>query len=184
MSSAWLINPNPQPVTGRHPPSRRDLDRRSVVIGGASGALVAALIIGSGLVLSPTRATAQLASSPPVVAAAAAAPGTIAAVAETAGPAVVSVRTDQGLGSGVVYDPSGLILTNAHVIQDAHSITIGMVDGRHFSATVVGADTGFDVGVLKIDGPNLPAAKLGDSASLHVGDPVAAIGNPFGFDHT
>ena len=94
------------------------------------------------------------------------------------------MRTDQGLGSGVIYDPSGLVLTNAHVIQDAQSITIGMVDGRHFSATVVGADTGFDVGVLKIDGSNLPAATLGDSASLHVGDPVAAIGNPFGFDHT
>ena len=94
------------------------------------------------------------------------------------------MRTDQGLGSGVVYDASGLILTNAHVVEDAQSITIGMVDGRHFSGTVVGADTGFDVAVIKIDGSNLPTATLGDSASLQVGDAVVAIGNPFGFDHT
>jgi S1-C subfamily serine protease len=115
---------------------------------------------------------------------AAAAPGTIAAVAQTVGPAIVSVRTDQGLGSGVVYDPSGLVLTNAHVVQGAQSITIGMVDGRHFPGKVVGADTGFDVAVIKIDGTNLPSAPLGDSSSLQVGDPVIAIGNPFGFDHT
>jgi S1-C subfamily serine protease len=119
-----------------------------------------------------------------LTAAAAPAPGSIAAVAQSVGPAVVSVRTDQGLGSGVIYDPSGLILTNAHVIQGAQSITIGMVDGRHFSGNVVGADTGFDVAVLKIDGSNLPVATLGDSAGLQVGDTVAAIGNPFGFDHT
>ena len=56
--------------------------------------------------------------------------GSVAAVAQQVGPAVVSVRTDQGLGSGVVYDPSGLILTNAHVVAGAQSITIGMVDGR------------------------------------------------------
>src|SRR4051794_13976989 len=86
--------------------SRQALDRRSVVVGGTAGALVAALVLGSGVVLSPVGASAQLASNPPIVTAAAAAPGTIAAVAETAGPAVVSVRTDQGLGSGVIYDPS------------------------------------------------------------------------------
>jgi S1-C subfamily serine protease len=94
------------------------------------------------------------------------------------------VRTDQGLGSGVIYDPSGLILTNAHVVSGAQSITIGMVDGRHFDGKVVGADTGFDVAVIKIAGTNLPAASLGASANLQVGDAVVAIGNPFGFDHT
>jgi len=105
-------------------------------------------------------------------------------VAQTVGPAVVSVRTDQGLGSGVVYDPSGLILTNAHVVEGAQSITVGLVDGRHFSGKVVGSDTGFDVAVIKIDGQNLPAASLGASSSLQVGEPVVAIGNPYGFDHT
>jgi S1-C subfamily serine protease len=94
------------------------------------------------------------------------------------------VRTDQGLGSGVIYDANGLLLTNAHVVQGARSITVGLADGRHFNGTVVGADTGFDVAVLKVEGSNLPAATLGESGSLQVGDPVAAIGNPFGFDHT
>jgi S1-C subfamily serine protease len=126
-------------------------------------------------------AAAQVAAT---TSSAAAQPGTIGAVAQSVGPAVVSVRTDQGLGSGVVYDASGLILTNAHVVQDAQSITIGMVDGRHFPGKVVGSDTGFDVAVIKIDGQNLPVASLGDSSSLQVGDSVIAIGNPFGFDHT
>jgi S1-C subfamily serine protease len=115
---------------------------------------------------------------------AAAAPGTVAAVAQSVGPAVVSVRTDQGLGSGVIYDQSGLILTNAHVIEGAQSITIGLADGRHFTGTEVGSDTGFDVAVLRIDGSNLPTATLGESSNLQVGDPVEAIGNPYGFDHT
>ncbi len=97
--------------------------------------------------------------------------------------AVVSVRTDQGLGSGVIYDASGLILTNAHVVQAAQSTTIGLVDGRHFSGTVVGVDTGFDVAVIKIDGgTNLPTAPLGASTNLQVGQ--AVVGNPYGFDHT
>jgi S1-C subfamily serine protease len=105
-------------------------------------------------------------------------------VAQNVGPAVVSVRTDQGLGSGVIYDATGLILTNAHVVQGAQSLTIGLIDGRHFSGKVVGADTGFDIAVIKIDGSNLPTAPLGSSASLQVGQPVVAIGNSYGFDHT
>jgi len=165
-------------------PSHGGLDRRSVLVGGVAGFLTAVLIAGCGLLVGPRPATAQPASNPPLTTAAAPAPGSIAAVAQSVGPAVVSVRTDQGLGSGVIYDPSGLILSNAHVVQGAQSITIGLVDGRHFAGQVVGADTGFDVAVLKIDGSSLPAATLGDSANLQVGDTVAAIGNPFGFDHT
>jgi S1-C subfamily serine protease len=150
----------------------------------AAGILVVAAAASSGVTLSVGGASAQSAQAP--VAATASAPvGTVAAVAQSVGPAVVSVRTDQGLGSGVIYDPSGLILTNAHVVDSAHSITIGLVDGRHFSGKVVGSDTGFDVAVIKFDGgSNLPTATLGDSASLQVGDPVVTIGNPFGFDHT
>jgi S1-C subfamily serine protease len=143
-----------------------------VVLGGATTRL-----------LVPTRATPQ-ASTAQAAPAPQAAQGSAAAVAQNVGPAVVSVRTDQGLGSGVLYDPSGLILTNAHVVEGAQSITIGLVDGRHFSGTVVGSDTGFDVAVIKIDGQSLPTAPLGSSSSLQVGQPVVAIGNPYGFDHT
>jgi S1-C subfamily serine protease len=97
---------------------------------------------------------------------------------------VVSVRTNEGLGSGVIYDPSGLILTNAHVVENADSITIALVDGRHFNGKVVGSDPGFDVAVIDIDGQNLPTASLGASSQLQVGQDVIAIGNPFGLDHT
>jgi serine protease Do len=159
---------------------RHVFDTRSVAVGVAIGGLAVALVLAVGLTLGPARATAQATTA----AAPVAAPGTVAAVAQSVGPAVVSVRTDQGLGSGVIYDQSGLILTNAHVIQGAQSITIGLADGRHFAGSVVGADTGFDVAVLRIQGSNLPAATLGDSANLQVGDAVEAIGNPFGFDHT
>jgi S1-C subfamily serine protease len=162
-------------------------------VGGLTAIALAALVFaavatsGASVNISFSRPTAQAAGAP--VAArttntATAPAGSVAAVAQSVGPAVVSVRTDQGLGSGVIYDQSGLILTNAHVVQGAQSITIGLVDGRHFAGRVVGADNGFDVAVIKIDGANLPSAALGNSSSLQVGEPVVAIGNPFGFDHT
>src|SRR5258707_15257868 len=119
--------------------------------------------------LMPMSRVAAQPYGPQVTAAsttAAAPTGTVAAVAQTVGPAVVSVRTNQGLGSGVLYDASGLILTNAHVVDGAQSITVGLVDGRHFSGTVVGADTGFDVAVIKVDGSNLPTAQLGANSNL------------------
>jgi S1-C subfamily serine protease len=147
----------------------------------AALALAIAAAVTSGVSVTLTRPTTAQAA--PVTAAAPA--GTVAAVAQSVGPAVVSVRTDQGLGSGVIYDASGLVLTNAHVVQDAQSITVGLVDGRHFNGKVVGADTGFDVAVIRLDSAsNLPTAALGDSSALQVGDPVVTIGNPFGFDHT
>jgi len=165
---------------------RSGLSARAKAALGAAG--LALLVIGAcvGQSIPTSRATAQAAV--PRVAAApnttTAPSGTVAAVAQLVGSAVVSVRTDQGLGSGVIYDTSGLILTNAHVVDQAQSITIGLVDGRHFAGKVVGADTGFDVAVIKIDGANLPTATLGSTANVQVGDPVVAIGNPFGFDHT
>lgn len=158
-----------------------------IVAGALALALVA--VVGVGMVsqtfLLPRTTAAQPAISQSTTSVALAAPaGSVAAVAQSVGPAVISVRTNQGLGSGVVYDQSGLILTNAHVVEGAQSITIGMVDGRHFSGKVVGSDTGFDVAVIKIDGSNLPTAPLGNSSSLQVGQDVVAIGNPFGLDHT
>jgi S1-C subfamily serine protease len=167
-------------------PRRSGLSPRFVAAQAATAVAIVVVTVAVTQGLNPARATAQSSGSPlaATTTAAAAPAGSVAAVAQQVGPAVVSVRTDQGLGSGVVYDPSGLILTNAHVVSGAQSITIGMVDGRHFAGKVVGADTGFDVAVIKIDGANLPAATLGVSANLQVGDAVVAIGNPFGFDHT
>ncbi len=169
------------------PAARRSgLSARAKVALGAAGLALLAIGAVIGQSIPTSRVTAQAAV--PRVAAApnttTAPSGTVAAVAQLVGPAVVSVRTDQGLGSGVIYDMSGLILTNAHVVDQAQSITIGLVDGRHFAGKVVGADTGFDVAVIKIDGANLPTSTLGSTANVQVGDPVVAIGNPFGFDHT
>src|SRR6266508_3145093 len=116
--------------------------------------------------------------------AAAAPQDALVSVAERVGPAVVSVRSEQGLGSGVIYDGGGLVLTNAHVVNGAREISVGLADGRRFSGRVLGADRGFDLAVVQIGGQGLPVAPLGDSASLRVGQFVAAIGNPYGFDHT
>ncbi len=90
------------------------------------------------------------------------------------------VRRDHSLGSGVLVDTTGLVLTNNHVIQGADEINVVLADGRAMPATVVGTDAETDLAVLRIQGDNLPAARIGDSAKLRVGDVVLAIGNPFG----
>lgn len=89
-------------------------------------------------------------------------------------------------GSGVVVDTKqGYIITNAHVVENANQITVTTQDNRNFQATVLGADAGSDIAILKLDKPaNLPAVPLGDSSTLEVGDFVVAIGNPFGLQHT
>jgi S1-C subfamily serine protease len=182
------LNEAPQIAPAATPsPRRSGLSARFVATQAAAALAIVVVTVAVTQGLTPAPVTAQATSSPlaaTTVNATTAPAGSVAAVAQQVGPAVVSVRTDQGLGSGVVYDPSGLILTNAHVVAGAQSITIGMVDGRHFAGKVVGADTGFDVAVIKIDGSNLPTATLGLSSNLQVGDAVVAIGNPFGFDHT
>ncbi|MFA5361990.1 MAG: Do family serine endopeptidase [Candidatus Omnitrophota bacterium] len=86
-----------------------------------------------------------------------------------------------GLGSGVIIDPEGYILTNEHVISEADKIKVTLSDGREFKAEVKGQDPRADLAVIKINARNLPAAKLGDSDSVKIGQWVVAIGNPFGF---
>ncbi len=85
-----------------------------------------------------------------------------------------------GLGSGVIIDKEGHILTNEHVIDGADTITVTLPDGRKFKAALIGEDTRSDLAVIKIDAPNLPVAALGDSDNLKIGQWVVAIGNPFG----
>jgi serine protease Do len=85
------------------------------------------------------------------------------------------------LGSGFIIDASGLVITNNHVIGDANDITVILTDGTRLKAEVVGKDAKVDVAVLRVkpDKP-LPFVKLGDSDKVRIGDPVMAIGNPFG----
>ena len=88
--------------------------------------------------------------------------------------------TQEGSGSGWIIDEEGYIVTNNHVIEGAKSITVTLVDGRTLSANIVGTDRFADLAVLKIDAENLPAAIVGDSGELRVGDWVIAIGNAQG----
>ena len=86
------------------------------------------------------------------------------------------------LGSGVIIERGGIVLTNSHVIRDADEIRVNLPDGRHFPAKVLGDSPVYDLAVLQIEGADkLPVARLGDSDSLVVGEWAIAIGNPFGF---
>ncbi len=90
----------------------------------------------------------------------------------------------RGQGSGFIVDPSGIIMTNAHVVKDATEVTVKLTDRREFRAKVLGADPKTDVAVLKIDAKNLPTLQLGNIKDLKVGEWVLAIGSPFGFENT
>ncbi|MBF0188423.1 MAG: DegQ family serine endoprotease [Magnetococcales bacterium] len=91
----------------------------------------------------------------------------------------------RSLGSGVIIDPAGYIVTNHHVIEDAGEIMVRLHDGREMIATVVGADEKTDLALIRIESKKrLPAARLGDSSKAEVGSWVVAIGNPFGLETT
>lgn len=92
----------------------------------------------------------------------------------------------RGMGSGVIVDKRGYILTNNHVVAGANKIKVKLYNGRTFNAKIVGTDPKTDLAVLKIKNPpkNLPVAVLGDSDKVKVGEWAIAIGNPFGLEHT
>ena len=90
----------------------------------------------------------------------------------------------RGEGSGFIVSPDGVILTNAHVVEDAQRVMVKLTDRREFEAKVLGSDAKSDVAVLKIEAKNLPVVKLGDPQSLQVGEWVVAIGSPFGFENS
>ncbi|NLN19128.1 MAG: trypsin-like serine protease [Firmicutes bacterium] len=102
-------------------------------------------------------------------------------IASLFGPVVTETY---GLGSGVIIDSKGHILTNYHVVRDAKQIDVFLPDGRGFPGSVVGTDPQSDLAVIRIEGSDLPVAPLGDSRRLRVGQQVIAIGNPFGFDYS
>ncbi|MBW4632806.1 MAG: trypsin-like peptidase domain-containing protein [Iphinoe sp. HA4291-MV1] len=90
----------------------------------------------------------------------------------------------RGEGSGFIIDPNGMILTNAHVVSGADSVTVTLKDGRKLKGAVKGVDEPSDLAVVKIDEKNLPVAPLGNSKDLQVGDWAIAVGNPLGLDNT
>jgi len=103
---------------------------------------------------------------------------------EAVGPAVVNVhRGDAGAGSGVIFTPDGLVLTNHHVVHGAARVEVILPDGGVLRADVIGQDAGTDLAVLRVDA-TLPFARFGDSRRVRVGQVAIAIGNPFGFQHS
>ena len=109
---------------------------------------------------------------------------------EKAEPGVVRVNTQRnqtsdetgGVGSGFVFDKKGHIITNAHVIEDSTKTVVTFLDGRSYNAKIIGIDEYTDIGVIKVnaDLKLLQPLSLGDSSNLQVGEPITAIGNPFG----
>ena len=109
-------------------------------------------------------------------------------VAEKLRPAVVHLRSGTGRrqssGSGVLFTPDGLLLTNHHVVSGEERVRVKLQDGKELSGRVVGNDPWTDLAVVQAEGPTLPYAVLGDSARLRVGQLVVAIGSPLGFEST
>jgi S1-C subfamily serine protease len=106
---------------------------------------------------------------------------------EKVGPAVVKIDAERGGGSGVIFTPDGLILTNSHVVDRAARLTAVLPDGRSMMADPVGQDADTDLAVVRIEAPAgspLPWATLGDSRAVRVGQVAIAIGNPYGFHHS
>jgi len=87
----------------------------------------------------------------------------------------------RGMGSGVIFDSNGGILTNHHIVEDAERVEVVTPDGKKFRGEVLGSDAMSDIAVIQVDGEGLPAVKLGDSDRLVVGQIAIAIGNPYGF---
>jgi putative serine protease PepD len=106
--------------------------------------------------------------------------GKYVSVVDGVSPSVVLIQTPQALGSGVVFDTNGNVVTNAHVVAGAKQISVTLFGGKQIPATVVGTDPSNDLAVVHMTGATPPPATFSDSSKISVGDIALAIGNPLG----
>jgi len=185
--------PPPHPSDGDQPPTPpAPAGRRGGVWPVlAASVLSAALAAGATVALdddpAPARSTAASQAGPEVLRPTAVADGADApaVAAEAVAPAVVQIQTRTGVGSGVVYDESGLVLTVAHVVGSNGQVAVRLADGRSVEGEVLGAHVPTDVAVVRID-PDavLAVAELATDEQPLVGQLAVAVGSPFGFEQT
>jgi putative serine protease PepD len=189
------MTPPPAPGDSGAPGGSGGSRRRSPVL----AALVALSLVLSGfaiarasehttkIVETGNATTATVSTSPSVVSTSKNQAEPVAAVASTLAPSVVQIETDEGLGSGFIYDNVGHILTAAHVVEGAgNTVTVRLADGTTKSGHVLGADENTDVAVVKISlsGTKARSASLALNTALQVGQTAVAIGSPFGLEQT
>src|SRR5689334_1938775 len=137
------------------------------------------------LLLGPVAASAETCTDPLTTVFERVSPSVVAIQAMKINKAKPQRRLETVVGSGVIIDKDGQILTNAHVVDGAASLSVTLDSGNRVTARIVGLDPVLDVALLRVDPGNpLPVARLGDSAGIRVGDEVVAIGNPIGLDQT
>ena len=204
---AWFEPPTPStPPPAPATPSRRGSSPVALVL---TASLISAILASGGTYLTLSASGALNRASAPAPAAigepagatspALAGESAIVAVAKKVSPAVVTIvsegtpLTDQmfpfqvpgqpvpeGIGSGVIFDSNGWILTNRHVVAGSQKLTVRLNDGRRFDGRIYGIDTLTDLAIVKVETTGLPAAPIGDSSTIQVGQLAIAIGSPLG----
>ncbi|HET6504425.1 MAG TPA: trypsin-like peptidase domain-containing protein [Amycolatopsis sp.] len=176
------------PELSLRPPPRRQRNRLGILL--STTAIVAAIAGGAG-----GAAIVSMESRNPLTAPTTATASTVSGIADVSTvaakvlPSVVQVNVTlpggEGIGSGVILTADGQILTNAHVVEGATTVTVTLSDGRKYQARVIGADPTADIAVLQAQNAGgLTPATLGDSSRLRVGEAVVAVGSPGGLQNT
>jgi putative serine protease PepD len=154
--------------------------RPLLALAGLATAAVTLAGCGAAVNTSSTPGSSTPGSSTPVSSSAQVLQSQFVQVVKQVGPSVVLVRTSQGLGSGIVYDNQGDIVTNNHVVANSNNFQVVMAGGKQYAANLVGTFGPDDLAVLHVHATGLHPAGFADSKSLSVGDMVLAIGNPLG----
>jgi S1-C subfamily serine protease len=203
----WL-EPLPEELERRQATTRRRRGQLVFVAGLIVVALLAAtlsslatiyVLSNNGLLFavataspSPTATSSTAGPQPTATATAVSEDDAVTRAATQVSPAVVTITTttsttanpfsipETGIGSGIIYDASGWIVTNHHVVDSADTVQVALLDGRTFTGTVYGIDTLTDLSIVKIDATGLPAVTIGDSSGIKPGQLAIAIGSPLG----